>query len=106
MWPSLQLALEKSPLPHLLGRLFLSGLYLHVCNEVMFLALGAVHPVTLAVGNTKKRVFVMMASVIVFGNVVTPQAAVGSAIGLMGVLLYSITKQRYEMSMKKEKREM
>jgi solute carrier family 35 protein E1 len=38
----------------------------------------------------------MVASVMVFQNEITPQAAVGSAIGIAGVLLYSLTKQYYE----------
>ena len=93
---SWQGALQQASAGQLIRRLVLSGLYLHLCNEVMFLALGSVHPVTLAVGNTMKRVFVMMASIVVFGNVVTTQAAIGSAVGLAGVLLYSLTKQHYE----------
>ena len=99
---SLHTALQHQPAVALLRGIFLSGLYLHLSNEVMFLALGAVHPVTLAVGNTMKRVFVMMASVVVFRNVVTTQAAVGSAVGIGGVLLYSLTKQYYEKQAKLE----
>ena len=38
----------------------------------------------------------MVASVMVFRNEITTQAAVGSAIGIGGVLLYSLTKQYYE----------
>ena len=62
----------------------------------MYLALGSVHPITLAVGNTMKRVFIMVASVLVFKNVIASQAAIGSGIGIGGVLLYSLTKQYYE----------
>ena len=62
----------------------------------MYLALSNVHPVTLAVGNTMKRVFIVVASVIVFRNPISVQAAIGSAIGIGGVLLYSLTKQHYE----------
>jgi drug/metabolite transporter (DMT)-like permease len=62
----------------------------------MYLALDSVHPVTLAVGNTMKRIFIMVASVMVFRNEITTQAAIGSAIGIGGVLLYSLTKQHYE----------
>lgn len=32
----------------------------------------------------------------VFRNEITPQAAIGSGIGIGGVLLYSLTKQHYE----------
>eukprot|EP00522_Entomoneis_paludosa_P005392 CAMPEP_0172472266 /NCGR_PEP_ID=MMETSP1065-20121228/68246_1 /TAXON_ID=265537 /ORGANISM="Amphiprora paludosa, Strain CCMP125" /LENGTH=453 /DNA_ID=CAMNT_0013230397 /DNA_START=312 /DNA_END=1674 /DNA_ORIENTATION=+ len=74
----------------------LSGLFHYLNNEVMYLALGSVHPVTLAVGNTMKRVFIMVASVMVFRNEISVQAAIGSAVGIGGVLLYSLTKQHYE----------
>ena len=73
-----------------------SGLFHYLNNEVMYLALSNVHPVTLAVGNTMKRVFIMVASVLVFRNPVSVQAGIGSAIGISGVLLYSLTKQYYE----------
>ena len=102
IWPTLQSALSQQSAVSLIQRILLSGLYLHLCNEVMFMALGSVHPITLAVGNTMKRVFVMWASVLVFGNVVTVQAAVGSAIGLAGVLAYSLTKQYYEKPQNKK----
>jgi len=73
-----------------------SGLFHYLNNEVMYLALSNVHPVTLAVGNTMKRVFIMVASVLVFRNPISMQAGIGSAIGISGVLLYSLTKQHYE----------
>jgi solute carrier family 35 protein E1 len=62
----------------------------------MYLALGSVHPVTLAVGNTMKRVIIMVASVMVFGNEISVQAGIGSGVGISGVLLYSLTKQYHE----------
>lgn len=80
----------------LVRSVILSGLFHYLNNEVMYLALSNVHPVTLAVGNTMKRVFIMVASVIVFRNPVSLQAAIGSAVGIMGVLVYSLTKQHYE----------
>lgn len=83
---------------HFARTVFLSGLFHYLNNEVMYLALGNVHPVTLAVGNTMKRVFIMVASVMVFRNQITLQAGIGSAIGISGVLLYSLTKQYYESS--------
>lgn len=80
----------------LIRGIFLSGLFHYLNNEVMYMALGSVHPVTLAVGNTMKRVFILVASVLVFRNPVTVQAGIGSAVGISGVLLYSLTKQYYE----------
>ena len=73
-----------------------SGLFHYLNNEVMFLALSNVHPVTLAVGNTMKRVFIIVASIIVFNTKVAPITVVGSSVGIGGVLLYSLTKQHYE----------
>lgn len=80
----------------LVRSIILSGLFHYLNNEVMYLALSNVHPVTLAVGNTMKRVFIMVASVMVFRNQISLQAGIGSAVGISGVLLYSLTKQHYE----------
>jgi len=85
----------------LIRAIFVSGLFHYLNNEVMYMALGSVHPVTLAVGNTMKRVFILVASVLVFRNPITVKAGIGSAVGVSGVLLYSLTKQRYE-SLEKE----
>ena len=82
--------------PGLIRSIILSGLFHYLNNEVMYLALSNVHPVTLAVGNTMKRVFIMVASVMVFRNQISLQAGIGSAVGISGVLLYSLTKQYYE----------
>ena len=88
---------------HFLRTVIISGLFHYLNNEVMYLALGEVHPVTLAVGNTMKRVFIMVASILVFRNPISLQAGIGSAIGISGVLLYSLTKQHYE-SLEKSKK--
>eukprot|EP00547_Thalassionema_nitzschioides_P001047 CAMPEP_0194210244 /NCGR_PEP_ID=MMETSP0156-20130528/8114_1 /TAXON_ID=33649 /ORGANISM="Thalassionema nitzschioides, Strain L26-B" /LENGTH=388 /DNA_ID=CAMNT_0038937569 /DNA_START=45 /DNA_END=1211 /DNA_ORIENTATION=- len=89
-------AAEQSGNMKLVRQLIVSGLFHYLNNEVMYLALSNVHPVTLAVGNTMKRCFIMVASVMVFRNPISLQAALGSAVGISGVLLYSLTKQYYE----------
>jgi solute carrier family 35 protein E1 len=89
----------------LVRSVILSGLFHYLNNEVMYLALSNVHPVTLAVGNTMKRVFIMVASVLVFRNPVSLQAGIGSAVGISGVLLYSLTKQHYEELEKRQAQE-
>ena len=98
LWKS---ALGDSTSADLVKGLVISGLFHYLNNEVMYLALSNVHPVTLAVGNTLKRVFIIVASVLVFRNPVSVQAAIGSGIGISGVLLYSLTKQYYEELEKK-----
>ncbi|MGK3743248.1 MAG: solute carrier family 35 protein E1 [Bacillariaceae sp.] len=49
-----------------------------------------------------KRVFILVASVLVFRNPISMQAGIGSAVGISGVLLYSLTKQYYESLESKE----
>ena len=80
----------------LVMRILVSGITHYTNNEVMFLALDKVHPVTLAVGNTMKRVFILIASVVVFHTPLSLQAGIGSAVGIGGVLSYSLARQYYE----------
>ncbi|KAL3764383.1 hypothetical protein ACHAW5_005124 [Stephanodiscus triporus] len=75
-----------------------SGLFHYLNNEVMYLVLSNVHPITLAVGNTMKRVFIIMAGVLVFATPVSFQTAIGSAIAIGGVFVYSLMKQWYGSS--------
>lgn len=74
----------------------LSGLFYYFYNEVAFLALSKVAPVTHAVGNTIKRVVIILATVVIFGNKLTPLGAAGSGIAIMGTLLYSLVKNKYK----------
>jgi hypothetical protein len=73
-----------------------SGLFHYLNNEVMYLVLSNVHPITLAVGNTMKRVFIIVAGVLVFSTPVTTSTAIGSTIGIGGVFVYSLIKQWYD----------
>jgi solute carrier family 35, member E1 len=68
----------------------LSGASYYAYNEVAFLALGKVNPVTHAVGNTIKRVVIIVASVIAFKTPMTTGSIVGSSIAIAGTLLYSL----------------
>ena len=72
----------------------LSGLFHYLNNEVMYMCLARVNPVTLAVGNTVKRVVIIAAAMVVFGEAMEPVAAAGTAVAIAGVLLYSMLKQR------------
>lgn len=81
---------------YLVTALVTSGIFHYLNNEVMYLALSNVHPVTLAVGNTLKRVVIMIAALIFFRNPISTQAGIGCTVGILGVLLYSLTKQYYE----------
>ena len=73
-----------------------SGLFHYLNNEVMYLCLGRVHPITLAVGNTMKRVVIIVAATIAFQTPMTTLSKIGSTIAILGVLLYSLTKNYYD----------
>lgn len=70
--------------------LALGGASYYAYNEVAFLALGKVNPVTHAVGNTIKRVVIIVASVIAFKTPMSTGSIVGSSIAIFGTLLYSL----------------
>jgi solute carrier family 35 protein E1 len=53
-----------------------------------------ISPVTFSVGNTMKRVAVVVSSVIFFKNPVSAVNWIGSMLALLGTGLYSAAKQR------------
>merc|ERR1719352_288890 len=73
----------------------LAGAFYYLYNEVAFLALGRVNPVTHAVGNTIKRVVIIIASVIAFKTPLSLIGVIGSSIAITGTLLYSLAKNKY-----------
>ena len=90
---------QAHPPPQLLA---LSGLSYYAYNEVAFLALGAVNPVTHAVGNTIKRVVIIIASVIAFKTPMSRGSIVGSSIAIMGTLAYSLAMNANKAKAKAE----
>jgi len=80
----------------LIKKVIISGLFHYLNNEVMYWTLSRVTPVTLAVGNTVKRVFIIVASVIVLGNEVGTKSIIGSSVAICGVMLYSLVKMKYD----------
>jgi len=73
-----------------------SGFFYYMYNEVAFLALGKLDPVSHAVSNTMKRVVIIITSVIVFRTAVTPLGIAGSSIAIFGTLLYSLAKNKFK----------
>ncbi|KAJ9680195.1 hypothetical protein PVL29_019483 [Vitis rotundifolia] len=67
----------------------LSGVFYHLYNQSSYQALDDISPLTFSVGNTMKRVVVIVATVLVFRNPVKPLNALGSAIAIFGTFLYS-----------------
>lgn len=67
----------------------LSGVFYHLYNQSSYQALDEISPLSFSVGNTMKRVVVIVSSVLVFRNPVRPLNALGSAIAILGTFLYS-----------------
>ncbi|XP_044962968.1 triose phosphate/phosphate translocator, chloroplastic-like isoform X1 [Hordeum vulgare subsp. vulgare] len=89
-------AIAKVGLTKLVSNIFLAGLFYHLYNQVATNTLQRVAPLTHAVGNVLKRVFVIGFSIIIFGNKITTQTGIGTAIAISGVALYSVIKAKIE----------
>ncbi|OIW15398.1 hypothetical protein TanjilG_15781 [Lupinus angustifolius] len=74
-------------------RSLLAALCFHAYQQVSYMILQRVSPVTHSVGNCVKRVVVIVSSVIFFKTAVSPVNAFGTAIALTGVFLYSRVKR-------------
>jgi len=79
----------------LVRQMALDGFYYYAYNEVAFITLNQVAPVTHSIANTFKRVAIILATVVVFGNKLSPLGAAGSAIAVAGTFLYSLMKNKY-----------
>ncbi|KAJ0053509.1 hypothetical protein Pint_02761 [Pistacia integerrima] len=71
----------------------LTGFCFHSYQQVSYMILQMVSPVTHSVGNCAKRVVVIVSSVIFFRIPVSPINTLGTALALAGVFLYSRTKR-------------
>ncbi|PIN11469.1 Glucose-6-phosphate/phosphate and phosphoenolpyruvate/phosphate antiporter [Handroanthus impetiginosus] len=89
-------AIAKVGLHKFLSDLFWIGMFYHLYNQVATNTLERVAPLTHAVGNVLKRVFVIGFSIVVFGNKISRQTAIGTAIAIAGVAIYSLIKANME----------
>lgn len=96
-------AIAKVGLQKFVTDLFLVGLFYHLYNQVATNTLERVAPLTHAVGNVLKRVFVIGFSIIVFGNRITTQTGIGTSIAIAGVAMYSYIKAKIEEEKRKKK---
>ncbi|KAJ7945855.1 Phosphoenolpyruvate/phosphate translocator chloroplastic-like [Quillaja saponaria] len=74
-------------------RSLLAALSYHAYQQVAYMILERVSPVSHSVGNCVKRVVVIVSSVIFFKTPVSPINSLGTAIALAGVFLYSRVKR-------------
>merc|ERR1712087_876486 len=70
--------------------LLASGMTFYLYNELATMTIKKTSAVTGTVANTAKRVIVMVVSAIVFGEALTFEKKLGSAVAIGGVFLYSV----------------
>ena len=64
----------------------------HLHNQVSYMSLDQISPLSFSIGNTMKRVTVIVTSIIIFRTPVSPVNALGAAIAILGTFLYSQAK--------------
>ncbi|KAJ6765277.1 SOLUTE CARRIER FAMILY 35 [Salix koriyanagi] len=74
-------------------RAFLAAICFHAYQQVSYMILQRVSPVTHSVGNCVKRVVVIVSSIFFFKTHVSPINSLGTGIALAGVFLYSRVKR-------------
>ena len=65
------------------------SVFYHLYNQVSYMSLDQISPLTFSVGNTMKRISVIVSSIIIFRTPVQPINALGAAIAILGTFLYS-----------------
>ncbi|KAG6482821.1 glucose-6-phosphate/phosphate translocator 1, chloroplastic-like [Zingiber officinale] len=69
------------------------SVFYHLYNQVSYMSLDEISPLTFSIGNTMKRISVIVSSIIIFHTPVQPVNALGAAIAILGTFLYSQAKQ-------------
>ncbi|KAJ0101299.1 hypothetical protein Patl1_04275 [Pistacia atlantica] len=65
------------------------SVFYHLYNQVSYMSLDEISPLTFSIGNTMKRISVIVSSIIIFHTPVQPINALGAAIAVLGTFLYS-----------------
>lgn len=77
----------------MLSCLIVNGVFFHCQTIAAYYLMDYISPVTHSVANTGKRAFLIWTSVLLFGNQVTFLSGLGTAIVILGVLLYNIAME-------------
>jgi len=86
----------------LLGQISLTGLYFYGYSEVAMKALKSVSPVTHAIGNTLRRVIIMLVCMVVFRTPMTLLGGVGSFFAIAGAYNYAMVKTQEAAAAKRD----
>ena len=87
-------SLSSGPLSNVWDKALMAGLCFHGYQQVSYMVLSKVAPVTHSVAKCAKSVVVITASLLFFRNPITPLNAFGTALALVGVFLYSSVKTK------------
>eukprot|EP00879_Flechtneria_rotunda_P015024 GHRR01015699.1.p1 GENE.GHRR01015699.1~~GHRR01015699.1.p1 ORF type:complete len:331 (+),score=78.12 GHRR01015699.1:384-1376(+) len=99
-WQTAVYKLGTTQFYQLLG---LSGMFYHLYNQASYMVLDqGVSPVTFSVGNTMKRVAVVVSSVMFFKNPVSLLNWAGSGVAILGTYLYSVATDKAKAQAKKK----
>lgn len=78
--------------PNFIWWVVAQSVFYHLYNQVSYMSLDEITPLTFSVGNTMKRISVIVSSIIIFHTPVRPVNALGAAIAILGTFLYSQAK--------------
>ena len=74
--------------------LIAGSMFYHLYNQTSYQALGELSPLSHSVANTVKRVVIILASVAVFKNPISPLGGLSAAVAIFGTFLYTIAAQK------------
>ncbi|KAL6843101.1 hypothetical protein ACP4OV_026814 [Aristida adscensionis] len=78
--------------PNVIWWIAAQSVFYHLYNQVSYMSLDQISPLTFSIGNTMKRISVIVSSIIIFHTPVRPVNALGAAIAILGTFLYSQQK--------------
>ncbi|XP_073154241.1 glucose-6-phosphate/phosphate translocator 2, chloroplastic-like [Henckelia pumila] len=79
--------------PNFIWWVVAQSVFYHLYNQVSYMSLNEISPLTFSVGNTMKRISVIVSSILIFNTPLQPVNALGAAIAISGTFLYSQAKQ-------------
>ncbi|XP_042430066.1 glucose-6-phosphate/phosphate translocator 1, chloroplastic-like [Zingiber officinale] len=78
--------------PHFVWWVVAQSVFYHLYNQVSYMSLDEISALTFSVGNTMKRISVIVSSIIIFRTPIQPVNALGAAVAILGTFLYSQAK--------------
>ncbi|CAK9321857.1 unnamed protein product [Citrullus colocynthis] len=79
--------------PNFVWWLAAQSVFYHLYNQVSYMSLDEISPLTFSIGNTMKRISVIVSAIIIFRTPIQPVNTLGAAIAVLGTFLYSQAKQ-------------